>query len=144
MAVACPAQAYAHAACETDRIKLGSLGGAGARPGIERRAGRPTGTGQPDSAHPGHQRVDGAVPVNNEFPDFVDCVERQARRDDVDGIYVFADFHWSWTPEGLRRATQALEPTGWRLYLETIDLDPSPELVRLVEASGGAVIRTPK
>lgn len=82
--------------------------------------------------------------LDNEFPDFVDCVEGQARREDIDGLYVFADFRWGWTPEGLRRVTQALEPTGWRLYLETIGIDPAPELMRLVEPSGGAMIRTPK
>jgi hypothetical protein len=80
---------------------------------------------------------------NTEFPDFVDCVEQLAREEDIDGLYVFADFDWSWTDDGLRRVEQAVEPTGMRLYLETISLEPNPELVKLAERSGGGVIHTP-
>lgn len=80
---------------------------------------------------------------NNEFPEFVNCVEREARREDTDGLYVFADFEWSFTPDGLRRVGDAFESSGLRLYVETIGSDP-PELRELAERSGGAIIRTPK
>lgn len=81
---------------------------------------------------------------NNEFPEFVNCVEREARREDADGLYVFADFRWGFTPDGLRRVIAAFESSGLRLYLETIGIDPVPELRELAERSGGAIIRTPK
>jgi hypothetical protein len=79
---------------------------------------------------------------NTEFPDFVDCVERLARREDADGVYVFADFDWDWTEDGLRRVKQAVESTGMRVYLETVSLEPNPKLMRVAEQSGGGVIHT--
>jgi hypothetical protein len=81
---------------------------------------------------------------NDEFGDFVTCVLQQAGRQDVDGLYVFADFLWGFTPEGLRAVSRALEGTSIRLYLDTIGAEPPPQLLRLVDASGGAMIHTPK
>jgi hypothetical protein len=81
----------------------------------------------------------------DEFLNFVACIEQQARRDDIDGLYVLADFEWTFTPDGLLRVKQSLEPTGFRLYLETVGTtDPVPELRELAEQLGGTVIHTQK
>jgi hypothetical protein len=79
-----------------------------------------------------------------EFIDFVTCVEAQIGRDEVDGIYVFGDFEWDYTPDGLRRVSKAVGRRGTRMYLETVRFEPHAELASLAESSGGGVIRTPQ
>jgi hypothetical protein len=81
---------------------------------------------------------------NTEFQDFVACVTARAPSEGLDGLYVFADFEWDFTAEGLSAVRRALERTNVRLYLDTIGAAPPADLRRLVETSGGAVIRTPK
>ena len=80
---------------------------------------------------------------NNEFQDFVACVTAQARRTELDALYVFADFQWQFNAAGLSAVRRALEPTNVSLYLETIGATPPADLVRLAEISGGAIIHTP-
>jgi hypothetical protein len=79
---------------------------------------------------------------DDEFPEFVGCVERLAKEQDIDGIYVFADFNWTWSEDGLRRVVEALGRTGIHVYLETIGPDPAPELMQLAKQSDGGLIRT--
>lgn len=90
---------------------------------------------------------------NNEFPDFVACVEKLAHRNDIDGLYVFADFEWEWNGsytcspqpgDGTRRVVDTLQRTGWRLYFETIKCGLPRDLAELAENSGGGVIHTGK
>jgi hypothetical protein len=89
-----------------------------------------------------------------EFGDFTACVERLARRNDVDGLYVLADYNWDWNGtgyscspqpgDGTRRLTNILRGTGWRLYLETINCHLPQDLANLADESGGGIIHTRK
>jgi hypothetical protein len=79
---------------------------------------------------------------DNEFPDFVACGEGLAREESNEGLYVFGDFVWQFSDDGLKRVRKSLEGRGVRVYLETIGKEPPDALRRLAEQSGGGVIRT--
>jgi hypothetical protein len=90
----------------------------------------------------------------NEFRDFFERIKRYAPRDDIDTLYVFADFYWDWdgtgrgwesclsSDSGTESAVDQLRSTQWRVYFETVKCDPPPALIHLAEASGGGIIRT--
>ena len=82
---------------------------------------------------------------NLEFIDFVPCAIAQARKPDVDGLYVFADFKWAqYDVAGVNELRRALESTNIRLYLDTMGDEPQTELADLARDTGGAIIHTPK
>ena len=76
----------------------------------------------------------------SEFVDFVRCLEQITDEGEADGVYVFADFSWSYSETGLRTTERLVDERPVRLYLETIGAAPHPVLQRLANDSGGGVI----
>jgi hypothetical protein len=78
---------------------------------------------------------------NNEFPDFIQCLDRLVSGANADGVYVLSDFNWSYDGDRLNRARRVFATQRLRLYLETIGVAPHSELLRLAEDSGGGATR---